>query len=136
MPLMMWSDKMSVGVAKLDADHKKLVEMVNTLFDGIQSGKGKDVVGTILDGLIKYTVEHFKHEEDYFAQTGYPDAVAHKAQHQDLCKQVLAVQEKFRAGSTATLSLEVMNFLKNWLINHIQGSDKKYTAHLNCKGVH
>lgn len=132
---MTWNDKMSVGVGLLDADHKKLVEMVNTLFDGIQAGKGKDAVGTILDNLIKYTVEHFKHEEQYFAQTGYPDSAAHKAQHQDLTKQVLAVQEKYKSGATATLSLEVMNFLKNWLVNHIQGSDKKYGPYLNGKGI-
>ena len=39
------------------------------------------------------------------------------------------------AGATNTLSLEVMNFLKSWLVKHIQGSDKAYTAHLNAKGV-
>ena len=109
----------------LDNDHKRLVDMVNNLFDGVQSGQGKEALGKILDGLIGYTVDHFKREEQFFAQTGYPDNAAHKAQHEDLCKQVLTVQAKYKGGATATLSLEVMNFLKNWLINHIQGSDKK-----------
>ena len=135
MPLMTWTDKMSVGVQALDDDHKKLVGMVNTLFDGIQAGQGKDAVGRILDGLIQYTVEHFKREEDFFAQTGYADAAAHKAMHQALCQQVLDVQKKFNEGASATLSLEVMNFLKNWLINHIQGTDKKYGPFLNGKGI-
>ena len=89
MPLMTWTEKMSVGVAVLDNDHKKLVDMVNNLFDGVQSGQGKEALGRILDGLIAYTVDHFKREEQFFAQTGYPDNVAHKAQHEDLCKQVL-----------------------------------------------
>lgn len=136
MPLMTWNDRMSVGVGVLDNDHKKLVGMVNSLFDEIQAGHGKDAIGKTLDGLINYTVDHFKREEQFFAQTGYPDSPGHKAQHADLAKQVLDVQKKYQSGASATLSLEVMNFLKNWLINHIQGSDKKYGPYLNGKGIH
>jgi len=135
MPLTSWSDKLSVGVVVLDNDHKKLIAMVNNLFDGIQAGKGKEVVGKILDGLIAYTAEHFKREEAFFAQAGYPDAKAHKAQHEDLVKQVLAVQAKFKNGASPTLSLEVMNFLKNWLTTHIQETDQKYGPFLNSKGI-
>lgn len=135
MPLMTWNDRMSVGVGVLDADHKKLVSMVNDLHDGIQAGKGKESVGPVLDGLINYTKAHFAREEGFFAQTAYGDTPAHKKEHENLTRQVLDVQSKYKSGATSTLSLEVMNFLKNWLINHIQGSDKKYTAHLNQKGV-
>lgn len=135
MPLMTWTDKMSVGVEVLDNDHKKLVALVNQLFDGIQAGHGKDAVGQVLDGLISYTVEHFKREEEFFAKTGYPETAEHKKLHEDLTRQVLDVQQKYKSGAGATLSLEVMNFLKNWLINHIQGSDKRYTAHLNANGI-
>jgi len=135
MPLMSWNPRMSVGVAVLDADHQKLVGMVNELYDGVQSGHGKESLGTILDRLIDYTKVHFAREEKFFAQTNYPDSVAHKKQHDDLCRQVLDVQQKYKTGATSTLSLEVMNFLKNWLINHIQGEDKKYGPHLNGKGI-
>ncbi len=135
MPLMTWTDKLSVGVAVLDADHKKLVAMVNELYDSITAGRGKDAVGKVLDGLIAYTQTHFGREEQYFAQTAYPAAPAHRKEHTDLCQQVVAVQQKYRAGATGTLSLEVMNFLKNWLVNHIQGSDKKYGPHLNAAGI-
>ena len=65
----------------------------------------------------------------------YPNFTAHKAEHDALTKQVLEVQAKFRAGATAALSVEVMNFLKNWLIKHIMGTDKSYGPHLNGKGV-
>lgn len=135
MSLMHWNDNYSVGVGSIDADHKKLVGMVNELFDGVKDGKGVGAVGQILDGLIAYTVEHFDREERYFAQTGYPDTAAHKAQHEDLKKQVLEIQAKFRAGNSA-VTMETMSFLKDWLINHIQGSDKKYGSHLNSHGVH
>ena len=135
MPLMMWNDKMSVGVAEIDAEHKTLVSMLNDLYDGVQSGHGKEALGKILDGLIAYTAGHFQHEERLFTQTAYPAAAAHKKEHDDLTKQVLDVQAKYKSGATGTLSLEVMNFLKNWLVTHIQGSDKKYGPHLNGKGI-
>ena len=136
MPLMTWSEKLSVGVKQLDDDHKKLVGMVNQLYDAIQSGHGKDSLGKILAELITYTTVHFAREEKFFAQTNYADTAAHKKQHDDLTKQVLDVQQKYKAGVSGTLSLEVMNFLKNWLITHIQGSDQKYGPYLNSKGIH
>ena len=46
------------------------------------------------------------------------------------------MQQKYAAGATATLSLDVLQFLKDWLIQHIQGSDQKYRPHLNAKGIH
>ncbi len=135
MPLMEWSDKLSVGIKSIDDEHKKLVGMVNDLFDGVQAGRGKELLGPILDGLIAYTKTHFANEERYFAQHHYGEAVAHKAEHDALAKQVLDVQAKYKAGANAALSMEVMNFLKNWLVKHILGSDKAYGPFLAGKGV-
>jgi hemerythrin len=135
MPLMEWNDKLSVGIKQFDAEHKKLVSMVNELFDAMQAGKAKDSLGRILDGLITYTKTHFANEERYMREHNYPDLAAHKAEHEALAKQVLDVQAKYRAGANAVLGMEVMTFLKGWLLKHIQGTDKKYTPFLNAKGV-
>jgi len=135
MPLMTWNEQMSVGVKVLDEDHKKLVAMINELHEGLKAGHGKDVLGKILDGLVSYTKFHFQREQQLFARTGYPEAEAHKKLHDDLTKQVLDVQSKFKSGAVTCLSLDVMEFLKNWLTNHIQGTDKKYGPHLNSKGI-
>ena len=136
MPLMAWTEKLSVGVGVLDDDHKKLVGMVNALYDAMQAGHGRESLGPILNSLVQYTKAHFAREEKFFAQTGYPASAAHKQEHDALTKQVLEVQKKYNDGATATLSLDVMHFLKNWLVNHIQGSDQKYRPHLNEKGIH
>lgn len=136
MPLMTWTDKLSVGVTVLDDDHKKLVDMVNELYDGIKSGQGKESLGKILDGLVHYTKVHFAREEKLFATTNYAASAAHKQEHDNLTKQVMDLQTKYKQGTVTLLSLELMNFLKNWLINHIQGSDQKYGPHLNRSGIH
>jgi hemerythrin len=136
MPLMTWTEKLSVGVGVLDEDHKRLVGLVNELYDAMQGGHGRDALGRILNSLIQYTKMHFAREENFFNQTAYPAAAAHHKEHEALTRQVLDVQQKYAAGVTATLSLEVLQFLKNWLIQHIQGSDQKYRPHLNAKGIH
>ena len=135
MPLMTWTEKLSVGVGVLDEDHKRLVAMVNELYDSMQAGHGKETLGRILHDLVEYTTVHFAREEKFFAQTGYSAAAAHKQEHDTLTQQVLDVQHKYMAGASAALSIDVLRFLKSWLINHIQGSDQKYRPHLNGKGI-
>lgn len=136
MPLMTWNEKLSVGVRQLDDDHKHLVGMVNHLYEGMRAGHAKAVLGPILDELVEYTKVHFGHEEAMFAKTQFPGAVAHKAEHDKLTQQVLDIQTRYKAGALGILSLEVMDFLKAWLVNHIQCEDKHYTHHLNTHGIH
>jgi hemerythrin len=132
---MEWNDRLSVGIPSIDIEHRRLVGMLNELFDSAQNGKGKETLGKILDGLVTYTATHFANEERYFAQHAYPDSKAHKAEHDALAKSVIDVQKRYRAGASAALSMEVLNFLKNWLSKHIQGSDKKYAPYLTARGV-
>jgi len=136
MPFMVWNDKLSVGVAAVDADHRKLVAMINELYDGIAEGRGREALGSILDDLVAYTRFHFAREEKLFAATGYPGAVAHKKEHDSLTAQVLEIQERFRSGSLAAPSLEVLVFLKDWLFDHIIGSDRDFGPHLNAVGTY
>ncbi|GAA0544648.1 hemerythrin [Rhizomicrobium palustre] len=135
MALVAWSEKLSVGIRSIDDQHKKLVTLVNQLHDGMIAGKGKEVVGPVLKGLIDYTATHFKFEEDLFARTGYGDAAAHKKEHEDLVRRVKEIQQVYDQKGPSVLTIQVMNFLKDWLTSHILGSDQKYAPHLKSKGV-
>jgi len=64
----------------------------------------------------------------------YPDYDRHKSEHERLTKTVLDIQGKFQSNEVG-LTIEVMDFLKNWLYHHILESDKKYTPYLNSQGV-
>ncbi len=128
-----WSDNLSVGVKAADDDHKKLIDMLNRLHDGMKNGQGREAVGKVLDGLISYTKFHFAREEEFFAKSGYP-ATEHKKEHRELVKQVEALQSRYKSGEAA-LSIETLDFLKNWLNVHIQSTDKKYSGHLNAAGI-
>jgi len=129
-----WNTSYATGVSKYDEHHKILFNMVNDLADAMQQKKSKEAVGRVLNGLAEYTVSHFADEERSFAQTHYPEEAQHKALHKKLLDQVTELIRKFNAGETL-IAQDVINFLQEWLINHIQGTDKRYGPHLNKSGI-
>lgn len=134
MALMEWSPAFSVKVKKFDDQHKKLVDLINQLHDAMKAGQGNAMLGVVLQSLIAYTATHFKEEEQVMQTNGYPDLARHKGEHEKLVAQVLDLQKKFQTGGNV-LTLTVLSFLKDWLITHIQGEDKKYGVFLNAKGI-
>ncbi len=134
MAFVQWDQKLSVGIMQIDTQHKKLVSMVNEMYQAMSEGKGNDVVGKVLNDLIAYTRTHFAAEEKLMQTHGYPDFVVHKALHDQLTKQVGQMQADFKAGKVA-LSTKVAAFLKDWLVKHIMGTDQKYAPYLHGKGV-
>jgi len=134
MALINWSDDFSVKIKEFDDEHKKLVEMINELYDNMKVGKGKEILEEILNRLVKYTVQHFAHEEKLMNQYNYPEAKLHKAAHDNLVKQVNELKHSLDSGKTV-LTINVLEFLKEWLNAHIMGTDKKYTNFLNAKGI-
>lgn len=132
---MIWSESLSVGVKTLDDDHKKLVDMINELVDGITNKRRLEALTQVLDKLVHYTKLHFAREEDYFNRTGYPQASTHIQQHRTLIQQVAQLQTRLKAGDTSLLSLDLMKFLQEWLTRHIMDTDKQYKDHLNSNGI-
>ncbi len=134
MPLITWSDELSVNIKQVDGQHMKLLELLNGFHEAMKLGKGRQTMSRTFSELLHYTEYHFGTEEDYFEKYGYPDLVAHKREHEALTKQAVELSERYSRGEPV-LSAETMTFLKNWLSNHILGSDKKYGPFLNSKGV-
>lgn len=134
MALIQWNDSFSVKVAEIDRQHQKLVSMINDLSDAMKQGKGKDVLGNIISGLVSYTATHFKTEEKYFDQFGYPETDSHKKEHAAFVKKVTDFKDGFEKGKLG-LSIKVMNFLSDWLKNHIKKTDMKYSQFFNEKGL-
>jgi hemerythrin len=134
MALIQWNDTLSVGITEIDRQHQRLIEMINELNTAMQQGKGKDVMSKIIRGLIDYAVTHFKTEEKYFEQYGYPDAVNHKKAHAEFNWKIAEFNRQLNAGQLG-LSIQVMDFLSDWLRDHIKTVDKKYAPFLIQKGL-
>ena len=134
MPYMNWNESLRVGVGIVDEQHKELVRLVNELHDAMTQGQGHARLESTLKGLTDYTVTHFRTEEDYFASLGYDDAASHKREHDSFILQVMDFTKGFEEG-TLMLSLDVMSFLGDWLVKHIQGTDRKFAPFFNEHGV-
>jgi hemerythrin-like metal-binding protein len=99
--------------------------MINLLHESMVSGKGKETMQKILDDLVSYTRDHFLTEEAMMKKANYPGYAGHKVEHDKLTEKAIALQKSYSEGK-APLTMDVMNFLKDWLVNHIEGTDKKY----------
>jgi hemerythrin len=130
MPFMAWNDRLVLGIEEIDSDHKKLVEMINELYDGIQAGRGREALVGILDRLMDYTRYHFAREERLWEESGSPRAAEHKKAHDAMVEVVVRAQAEYVDGGAVAPSLEMMVFLKDWLFDHILGSDRRDAVYL------
>ncbi len=131
MHLIEWNEKLLLGVEAIDAEHRRLVDLLNELYAAHEEKSAPAVLGHIIDQLIAYTAYHFLHEEKLFLGTGYPDADLHVEEHRALTKRVLDIQRKVHFGATDRLSDEVAAFLKEWFIHHTQGLDRGYVPYIS-----
>jgi methyl-accepting chemotaxis protein len=122
-PFIEWSPALAVGNADIDRQHQKLIEIANRLYVAMQSGRGREVVGSLLDELVNYTVEHFAWEEKAMEKHGYRDKDRHLAEHRKLIDDVSKFKWQFESGN-ASITVELMGFLRDWLVNHILKVDK------------
>ncbi len=129
-----WSEKYSVGIATIDRQHQQLLKMLEQLQEAMRGGKAKEVLGNILQQLTNYTRTHFATEETYFNRHDYPDAEVHKKQHAEFISKVQEFYSGFTSGKV-TLTVQVFNFLRDWVVRHIAESDKKYGPFLREKGA-
>ncbi len=132
--LMRWDSSLQLGIGEIDGQHKQLVAMINDLHRAMRQRQTMTILGDILERLVSYTVYHFGNEEKLFQQHGYPEYDQHKKAHENLVSKVKEIKTKINRGD-ATISMELMDFLTDWLTTHIKGTDRKYVPFLQGKGV-
>jgi hemerythrin len=134
MSMFSWKDSYRVEVEEIDQQHRTLIAMVDELHQAMRGGKGKEVLGEILKKLVQYTQTHFAAEERLMAKHGYPEYEEHRARHERMREKVLDIQRQYQEGRIS-LTLDVMNYLENWVDTHILGTDMKYAPFFQSKGL-
>ncbi|MCX8167242.1 MAG: bacteriohemerythrin [Candidatus Micrarchaeota archaeon] len=134
MALFEWTENLSVGIPTIDEQHKKLISIINELNEAMKSGKGKELIGKVIKELLDYTKYHFSKEEALMVQANYVGIESHKLAHNQFVKNIENSEKDFKNGKI-TVTIELINFLKDWLIKHIMGIDKKYSSTLIEKGI-
>lgn len=132
--LVVWKDSYSVGIKSLDDDHKRLINLLNQFITAYDYVMDESFERDALSNLLDYTRYHFEREELMMESAGYPDVEAHKAQHVKMMEKVETFVTIYDVKGHEALN-EITEFLSDWLIKHINGTDKQYTQHLVDKDM-
>lgn len=120
-----WSEEYSVGVKLIDDQHKKMFEVINQLVDTLSSKPTKEKLGEIIKALLEYKKFHFATEEKYFDEFNYEGAEEHKAAHIKFGERLSEISTKY-GDDTIGLAYELVDFLEDWLLDHLMTEDQKY----------
>jgi len=134
MPLIVWTESLSVGIDSIDEQHKVLIQIINDLNNAKNNNETDAIMQQIFTRLIEYTEQHFKYEEDIFDEYAYEDTEAHKKQHQALIETIYELKQKFESGETR-IGIEVLQFLNRWLTDHILKTDHAYTDFMHSNQI-
>ncbi len=120
-----WEDKYSVGISMIDEEHKKLIGILNKAIFAKEHNDNPEEIKEVLREMTKYALTHFATEETYMNEFNYPEYQDHKEEHRDFSIETIAYRDKVIKGDYQ-IANEILEYLKWWLINHIQDTDKKY----------
>uniref|UniRef100_B8HKU6 Hemerythrin-like metal-binding protein n=1 Tax=Cyanothece sp. (strain PCC 7425 / ATCC 29141) TaxID=395961 RepID=B8HKU6_CYAP4 len=124
MAIAYWRDEYCTGHQQVDQEHQTLFTLVNTLHDAMIQQADHATLITLLDTLANHTVQHFQSEEELMVAARYPDYARHKQSHDRLKTKVNNLLSQFNCQEIQ-ISLELTEFLTEWLSHHIKGEDQK-----------
>lgn len=127
-----WTHDLETDIAPIDRDHKVLVSLLNQVSETIGDREERAVLGSVLNSLDEYTAYHFAREEKLQEVAGYPGLEAHKRLHVTLAGQVTDICKRYHRDPASVQADEVLDFLKNWLVDHILKQDMGYRE--ACQG--
>ncbi|WP_165175359.1 bacteriohemerythrin [Desulfovibrio sp. ZJ369] len=124
-----WTSKLDLHVPVIDRQHRMLCGYINELYTAMRNNRTGEELRAIVKKLRDYTASHFSEEEKLFAPSAYPGTAEHKEIHRKFVARLDEFEEQLKNG-TATVSMDLLSFLKDWLINHIAGTDPGYVPYL------
>jgi hemerythrin-like metal-binding protein len=119
-----WADDMVIDNGPIDEDHRKLVDLVNELHTATREGKGRLIIGRLMERLIADTDEHLRREEQIMALAGFPSLEGHRKGHDAFVNDLRDLQKKMQEGQV-TVAAQLSMVLRDWLSIHIRRNDKE-----------
>lgn len=128
MTMAVWNRRYETGIHAIDTQHQAMFAALNDLAESFTSGTSHEMVIHSLVFLARYTQEHFRDEEQFMRELGYPGLATHMEEHASLTEELKRLQDKLSAGKTITMDVTI--FLADWLTHHINDVDMRYVAFL------
>jgi len=134
MALITWGPRLETGLAIIDSQHKRLVDIINQLNDALEAGRSDEMMGAIFDELVAYTETHFSIEEKLMASHDYEYIEEHRTEHRAFTNQIRMDRDNFSVG-VWKYEERLKDYLRGWLVSHIAASDQGYVPTLKEAGV-
>ncbi len=115
-----------LGIEKIDQQHIELVSKLNNLNVAVRNNEPCEVILRLFDDFAVQIRAHFKHEDALMKESGYSDNEAHRAEHHRLVGELEYLKGRFDSGG----ELLALQSLKEWLLGHVQGLDRKFADFL------
>ena len=126
-----WSDEYSIGIPRIDAQHKFFFEAVHRLHKECLAAEGEHVVLETLVVLENYVVGHFRAEEAFMRQHEYPRIEEHTKLHAEFLERYLELIGEFKeSGPSQHLAERMGEMVQGWLVEHIAEADRAYAKHV------
>jgi hemerythrin len=123
MDLIRWKKEYSIGVKKLDNQHKKILKIVNDNMERQFSTQNEREMEEILEDLQNYIKEHFKTEEEYMLKHHYSGYEEQRKEHNQFVDRLFEAQKEYLKYGRVT-SINIFNFVWDWFSHHILILDK------------
>lgn len=129
MSIFVWSDSFMTGIQEFDEHHKHLVDLLNQSYDCFIYNNSDQKIELLIQNLVNYASYHFEAEESLMKADNYPFFEEHCQEHSRFASRAAELKSLMYDGCQP-LDLEVLQFLKEWLVDHILNSDKKMSFYL------
>jgi hemerythrin-like metal-binding protein len=129
MRFFVWKPEFALGLPEIDAEHQRFSEIMNDLYAAIVQGDPEAEACSALSRLIDYATSHFGHEEEALSAVGYPHLLVQRKQHE--CFSPRSWSSLPRAASPLAARFI---FMKDWLLEHVLGTDREYANWLATEG--
>jgi len=136
MPTITWGPELETGIDIIDRQHRHWTELMNDLVDAVKEGRGLDQVGTTLAELADYSISHFRTEEGLMKRANYDkeELDLHLREHRVFTSQVAMYKDRVELQQIQ-LSIQVAEYMREWLVQHITGSDRDYIDAMTAAGI-
>lgn len=127
--LIKWNSTYESGHSEIDEQHQKPVDIINDFYSAFANAEAHEKIGTVIGDLVNYTVFHFTAEEEILKNSAYPEKEEHIKTHKSFVDKLKDYHKELKDGNMTT-TYDLMTFLRDWLLEHIMGTDRKYMSFL------